>query len=325
MWSVLLVIVPAALVVYATWTVATLSRNPSTLALDSAASLGDQAARVIDAYVAHLARELRALANMPDVKACARGESRPTTAAAGPFCGESQLRGEARLAEIKRNSVSGYFALLTGSKTGVYRELLLTDKRGGLVAASTAEDIEQADEAWWQEAVTRHSSCDVPQECAYAGDVKFDNSVGGSGFELSVAVFDRGLSTGALKAVVDAREIAALLSLAAARHAIEARLIKRDGSDVFARVGTTKLALSAVDAARLQSLEPGQQVTLTLDDATVPVRALAGPHGAFWAVMVRNSATTAQPRLQVIATLVIAWVMFLLCARTYAVHFGRSR
>ena len=89
----------------------------------------------------------------------------------------------------------------------IYREILLTDRFGRLVAASNVTtDYDQADEAWWREAFD-----DGEQGRVSVTDVRWDESARVYALEIAVPVLDPSSEriAGVLKVVADIREMLA--------------------------------------------------------------------------------------------------------------------
>jgi hypothetical protein len=311
--------------------------NSAALDLDAQAAVGDRAAAAVDAYVAHLANEVRMLAESPEVVNATKLErpslspgeaaaidkiwSRRPIGTASPIV---QIA-EALNREVRDNASARYFAAIVSSKTSVFREILLTDSAGRLVAASAqTEDFDQQDEIWWQQAIARGRSCDPVNACAYVGDVEVDQSVGGRGFTVATPVFaTESRRSGVLKVVVDPRELSLLLEMAAANHPITVSLIrhgdmKDSGSDVL---GEQPRLL----APELATLEAAQQTRVGVGGRPTAIRALSGPNGDTWAVVVRDRQASIPRVAQQFVIGVIVLVMFLLSVRAYTVLLHKRR
>jgi hypothetical protein len=322
--------------------VAAVRANSAALDIDARATIADRTAAALDAYIAHLVEDARALADVPAVRAeAAAAREDVTRAEAAALDQQWKARRtiaapsgiDALIGRILSRPVSKYFSDICNNKAGVFREILLTDREGDLVAASGAtEDYEQQDELWWKQAIGRSRSCATARDCAYGGDVEFDSSVGANAFEVAVPVFeDGGELAGVLKVVIDPRELPLLLTLARASHPVTVTLIRRNGTDVlepgspFAD-GVVNDAREVPESVRrdLESLGGDQQIAIDLGGETVPVRALAGPQFERWGIAVRDRSDRALDSwIQHAALVAIIVVMFLLSARTYARLFHR--
>lgn len=82
-------------------------------------------------------------------------------------------------------------------------EIFVTDKYGGLVAASNkTTDFYQADEEWWQKTIN------IDQPDVYIDDIVFDESINRLGFALAVSIKDElSNNIGVCKIVLDAKRI----------------------------------------------------------------------------------------------------------------------
>jgi hypothetical protein len=114
----------------------------------------------------------------------------------------------------------------------VYREVLVTDRQGRLVAASNATtDFDQADEPWWANAF------DEGRGRISVTDVRRDESAHVYAFEIALPVLrpdDNGV-TGVMKIVADSREMLTGIAGLELGATSEAMLVRADGSIVFSR------------------------------------------------------------------------------------------
>jgi hypothetical protein len=135
-------------------------------------------------------------------------------------------------AALLRTPASRYLADLVAHDR-IYRELLLTDRHGRLVAASgETSDYLQADEDWWKEAAGGDRSPGVSLT-----DVRWDDSSRAYAVEIAVPVYepDSAVFAGLLKAVVDSRELLATIGGVQLGSTGEAALLRPNGSIVFTR------------------------------------------------------------------------------------------
>ena len=118
------------------------------------------------------------------------------------------------VAEVLGNSASRYFTDITRGDP-IYRELLLTDRDGRLVAASNlTSDYNQSDEDWWKRVMSGAGDGE-----ATVSDVRWDDSARTYAMEIAVPVpGEDGRPVGVLKAVADIREM--LASVAASTWAM---------------------------------------------------------------------------------------------------------
>ena len=114
----------------------------------------------------------------------------------------------------------------------VYREVLVTDRHGRLVAASNiTSDYFQADEGWWRNAF------DEGRGRVSVMDVQRDESAHVYAFEIAVPVLkpDGDELVGIMKVVADSREMLAGIAGLELGSTSEAMLVRPDGSIVFSR------------------------------------------------------------------------------------------
>lgn len=110
----------------------------------------------------------------------------------------------------------------------IYREIMLTDRHGRLVAASGAtSDYVQSDETWWVNAFGDGVGGRVE-----VSDVEWDESAGVFAVSIAVPVLnpERDAVVGILRVLSDSREMFATIR---GPGNIDAQLIRRDGSVVF--------------------------------------------------------------------------------------------
>ncbi len=201
---------------------------------------GEQLARVadhtsasVDAYIYRRIIDASVYAGLPD----ARTEA--ATASKVPF----DLKSAKEIDRIWQGgqfpmSLKGVFstpaAVFFGEvvrQNAIYREFLLTDRQGRLVAASeTSTDYLQSDEEWWREAF----GDGITGKLA-VGDVAWDDSARVFALSIAVPVKDPngpGLA-GVLKVVTDIREVGAVIGGVRLGTTGEASLIREDGTFVF--------------------------------------------------------------------------------------------
>ena len=121
------------------------------------------------------------------------------------------------------------------SNDQVYREILVTDRDGRVVAASNAtSDYIQSDETWWKEAFN-----DGTRGRVSVSDVVWDETAKSHAIEITVPVTERPGErlVGVLKVVADARELLAVAGGVRSSTSGEVFLIREDGSIVFSQRG----------------------------------------------------------------------------------------
>jgi hypothetical protein len=201
----------------------------------SLAQRAEQSAAAIDTYVYRRIVDVSLLARVPDVRAAAGSSApRPT--------GEAQLAQLDRqfaaidlkapvVAAVLGNAASRYFTDIT-RQDPIYRELLLTDRVGRLVAASNlTSDYNQADEDWWKRVMSGSGAGE-----ATVSDVRWDESARTYAMEIAVPVpGEDGRPAGVLKAVADIREMLASVAGIDLGGGGEAMVVRRNGTVVFSR------------------------------------------------------------------------------------------
>jgi hypothetical protein len=197
-----------------------------------------QAAATVDSYVFRRIIDVSILARVPDVQSAAAAGSRTpldvarareidTLWVAQP--GETAARLgllETPASEFLRDIVSNDQA---------YREIVVTDRDGRVVAASNAtSDYIQSDETWWKEAFG-----DGTRGRVSVSDVLWDESAKSHAIEITVPVTERPGErlVGVLKVVADARELLAVAGGVRSSTSGEVFLIREDGSIVFSQRG----------------------------------------------------------------------------------------
>lgn len=135
-------------------------------------------------------------------------------------------------ATVLRTPASRYLADLVAHDP-IYREMLLTDRSGRLVAASgETTDYFQADEDWWQAAAGPGHAPGTS-----VSDVRWDPETRTHALEIAVPVYEPESEAfaGLLKATVDSRELLAAVGGVQIGSTGEAALLRRNGSIVFSR------------------------------------------------------------------------------------------
>ena len=236
----------------------------------SLSQVADHTAAAVDAYMFRRIIDASILARVPDVRdEAAAGSRRPfdlkvTRALDGQWQqsagvpadlkGLFSTRAAVFLAEISRDDP-------------VYRELMVTDRFGRLVAASQkTSDYYQADEDWWREAFG-----DGVRGRLAVTDVRWDESAKVFAVEIAVPVVELPGDTlvGVLKAVTDIRELGAVVGGVRLGSTGDANLLREDGSFVFSLTRVEPDArYFATDLLRerLQAVQRGQtQTSLSFD------------------------------------------------------------
>jgi Cache domain len=197
--------------------------------------VADQTAAAVDTYVFRLVIDASVLSRVPEVRELAASASaRPFDRAAASALDRGWPRsGTAALVkDVMGNPVSTFLAETT-RQNPIYRELVLTDRDGRVVAASGPTDAYLlSDAAWWKETVG-----DGTRGHLVVSDVRFDARARAWDIQISAPVEAPadGQLVGVLQAVVNMREIGAVLGSARMGVTGDAALVRDDGSFVFAR------------------------------------------------------------------------------------------
>ncbi|MGH9162984.1 MAG: cache domain-containing protein [Vicinamibacteraceae bacterium] len=236
--------------------------------------LAEQTTSTVDAYVYRKLLDVTLLARSPTLReaAAAASASRVSAEETRTIDARWQQRGELppALAGRLATPASRFLADIT-SHDQLYRELLLTDRAGRLAAASNrTSDFDQSDEGWWRVTVD-----DGPRGRAQVFDVRWDASAGSQALEIAVPVAgpDSDDLAGVLKAVVDARELLALVGSSQPGSDGQAMLLRADGSIIFSRATFTPQArffAAREMRAQLTRAEENPAVTVAHFDATSP-------------------------------------------------------
>lgn len=200
------------------------------------AAVAEQSAATIDAYVYRRIVDASILTRVPQVRAVAAegNKTRPEGAQIQQLDREWQNTGAvpAALAGVLTNPASTFLAGVVKDDP-VYRELLLTDLSGRLVAASNVtSDYYQADEEWWTE-----SFGDGVRGRVSVGDVVYDQSARVYALEIALPVTsaNEGQLAGILKVIADIREIATVIDGVRLGATGDAVLLRENGTLVFSR------------------------------------------------------------------------------------------
>ena len=195
--------------------------------------IANRTAAATDAYVFRRVIDVSELAKVPTLRGVSASSSQETPDPDRVLELDAQWQLESSpppsLIEPMDNPASRFLRDIVGDDP-IYREILLTDRHGRLVAASgISTDYFQGDEEWWREVAGTGR--------AYVGDVVYDESARVFGLEMSVPVSDPsgGGMAGVLKVIVDVRELLAAVSGTPTERSAEAVLIRRDGSIVHSR------------------------------------------------------------------------------------------
>jgi hypothetical protein len=192
-------------------------------------------AAAVDAYVYRRILDAALLGRVPDIRrAAAAGNEQPFDQALVAEIDDQWITDGAATAErlgILTTPASQFLADLVANDS-VYREVLVTDRYGRLVAASgITSDYYQADEAWW------YRAWDNGRGRVGVSDVRRDESAQVYAFEVAVPVYTPSgdAVAGVMKIVADSRETLAAIAGLEVGATAEAMLVRPDGSIVFRR------------------------------------------------------------------------------------------
>lgn len=301
------------------------------------AQRAEQSAAAIDTYVYRRIVDVSLLARVPDVRAvAARGAKRATSAAEIADLDRRFAAIDLKapmVVEVLGNAASRYFTDITRGDP-IYRELLLTDREGRLVAASNlTSDYNQADEEWWKRVMSGGG-----QGEATVSDVRWDDSARTYAMEISVPVpGDDGRPAGVLKAVADIREMLASVAGIDLGSGGDAMVVRRNGSVVFSRGAVDPRARFFAEAGLRERLEaPGQAEGPLRFAFSAPSRdgdeqvigvatcqlSATYPHLP-WAVVTWEAESRAlAPVNSLFQSLVLVLVLTLLCVLAFAFWFS---
>ena len=131
--------------------------------------------------------------------------------------------------QLLENSASQFLREFNNVVTA-FREIMVTDQSGRLVAASNkSSDYFQADEAWWRRAYLEG------QGNRFVSGMQFDESANVYGMEIAQPLRESvgGEVIGIVKVIVDRHEIASLVDSTQLGGNIRALLISGDGTEIL--------------------------------------------------------------------------------------------
>ena len=197
--------------------------------------VAEYTAGAVDAYVFRRILDAALLGRVPELReAAAAGTGQQYDASRATELDKEWQKDGASVASrlgLLSTPASQFLADLVKNDS-IYREVLLTDRHGRLVAASNVtSDYFQADEAWWR------SAFDSGRGRVSVTDVRRDESAHVYAFEIAVPVHRPGSDelAGIMKVVADSREMLAGIAGLELGSTSEAMLVRADGSIVFSR------------------------------------------------------------------------------------------
>jgi hypothetical protein len=197
--------------------------------------IAEYTAAAVDAYVFRRILDASLLGRVPEVQraAAAANNLAYDPARVAELDKEWRKDSDATAARLGllSSSVSHFLTDLVKNDS-VYREVLVTDRHGRLVAASNlTSDYDQADEQWWIDAF------DGGRGRVSVTDVRRDESAHVYAFEIAVPVMrpDNNELAGIMKVVADSREMLVGIAGLELGATSEAMLVRPDASIVFSR------------------------------------------------------------------------------------------
>lgn len=181
------------------------------------AHVAEQTAASVDTYVYRKVLDVSMLGRMPDIRAAVGG----TSGGAG--------------AQVTGNSASRYLADLV-AQDPVYREVIVTNRNGQLVAASRASaPRDSASEDWWKATVD-----DGGRGRVFVTQLRTDAIGGGTVMQVSAPVLDDDSRQliGVVRVLFDARELLAPIAGVELGATGMATLVHDNGTVAFSRAST---------------------------------------------------------------------------------------
>jgi hypothetical protein len=286
--------------------------------------LAQQTAAGVDAYVYRRILDVSVVARTPDLRREAQAAS------ARPFDRQAvdaidatwrTAGGPPKPAAGLLDSAASHYLRDLVAHDRIYRELILTDAAGRLVAASNVpSDYYQGDEDWW--IATRD---DGTRGRVSVTDVRWDQSARTYAIEIAVPVSNPGSDdlAGVLKAVTDSREMLALVGSVQLGDSGTSWLLRRNGSVVFSRHSVepgspfwgAELVRSRLDSLRQSGSIGGASFEAAGADGTPQIVGLAESQLATSYPNVAWVLAVSQARDELLAPVrVVGWYLLLLVA-----------
>jgi Cache domain len=200
------------------------------------AQVAEHIASTADAYVFRRIVDAAVLARAPEIRRAAAEGSRQAVDQKQIDAIDRKWQQEHRvppsLSGLLTNAASR-FVTDVAKQDALYREILVTDRHGRLVAASqVTSDYYQADEGWWTQALDDGSRGRIT-----VSDVRLDESAGVYAFDIAVPVAapDGDELVGIMKIVASSQEMLAGIGNLEIGTTGQATLIRQDGSIVYSR------------------------------------------------------------------------------------------
>jgi hypothetical protein len=200
------------------------------------AQVAEHMAASADAYVFRRIVDAAVLARVPEIRRAAAEGSLQSFNERDVLQRDAEWQQKRQappsLSGVLQNPAARFLADIA-KQDALYREILVTDRQGRLVAASqVTTDYFQADEPWWTQALD-----DGRQGRITVSDVRRDDSAGIYAFDIAVPVADPAGSdlVGIMKIVASSQEMLAGIGGLELGATGRAMLIRADGSIVFSR------------------------------------------------------------------------------------------
>ena len=200
------------------------------------AQVAEYIASSADAYVFRRIVDAAVIARVPEIRRVAAEGSRQAVDQRQIQALDEQWQKDRRLppalAGLLSNPASRFVSDVA-KQNPLYREVLVTDRHGRLVAASQlTTDYYQADEGWWTQALD-----DGRRGRIFVSDVRFDESAGIYAFDIAVPIAapDSDELVGVMKIVASSQEMLSGIGGLALGSTGQAMLIREDGSIVYSR------------------------------------------------------------------------------------------
>jgi hypothetical protein len=200
------------------------------------AQVAEHMAASADAYVFRRIVDAAVLARVPEIRRAAAEGSLQSFNERDVLQRDAEWQQKRQappsLSGVLQNPAARFLADIA-KQDALYREILVTDRQGRLVAASqVTTDYFQADEPWWTQALD-----DGRQGRITVSDVRRDDSAGIYAFDIAVPVADPAGTAlvGIMKIVASSQEMLAGIGGLELGATGRAMLIRADGSIVFSR------------------------------------------------------------------------------------------
>jgi hypothetical protein len=223
--------------------------------------VAEHTASAVDAYVFRRVIDVSEMARVPTLRQAAEAASARPFDSSQVMALDRQWQSAGAPPDVLKAVTSGDAALFLRDivqHDPIYREILLTDRQGRLVAASNpTSDYFQADEDWWHDAYA-----DGLTGRASLTDVSWDDSARVFAMEIAVPVPGTGSSdlAGVLKVVADIREMLAFVAGTRVGLTGQAVLLRPDGSVVFSSQTVDPTAIFYAAPLLREHLQSIQQV-----------------------------------------------------------------